>query len=188
MEGERIARFQLRNKSPDVISKKRKASNSSPKSSLEERRQPKFSRQGAIHREENKESHQDQLMDHNSACEGIDHALENVSRVAAELTSNTDLKPSIEIGKFPQETKLRGDVSGTGIQFPFGVVKKTWAFGFPRMDDIKIEEVLQRSTLEHAVLGAFQIEPDWVISKIKPTTKVIWVLQAKTEAEVSRLS
>lgn len=170
MEGERIARFQLRNKSPDVISKKRKASNSSPKSSLEERRQPKFSRQGAIHREENKESHQDQLMDHNSACEGIDHALENVSRAAAELTSNT------------------GDVSRTGIQFPFGVVKKTWAFGFPRMDDIKIEEVLQRSTLEHAVLSAFQIEPDWVISKIKPTTKVIWVLQAKTEAEVSRLS
>jgi len=41
--------------------------------------------------------------------------------------------------------------------------------------------VLQKEDLELAVLSAFQIEPDWVISKLAPSTKVVWVLQAKTE-------
>jgi hypothetical protein len=75
--------------------------------------------------------------------------------------------------------------NSTGICFPDGVVKKTWAYGYPRQDDIKIEEIFQKETLELAVLSAFQVDPEWVETKLKPNTKVIWVLQAKTEAEVS---
>ena len=71
-----------------------------------------------------------------------------------------------------------------GVQFPDGVVKKTWVYGCPRQDDIKIEEVLQKDDLDLAVLSAFQIDPDWIASKLHPTTKVVFVLQAKTEAEV----
>ncbi|RFU35872.1 hypothetical protein B7463_g521, partial [Scytalidium lignicola] len=73
----------------------------------------------------------------------------------------------------------------SGIQFPHGVVKKTWAFGYPRQgDDIKIEEVLQKSDLELAVLSSFQLDADWVMSKIDILkTKLIWVLQAKDESE-----
>lgn len=71
-----------------------------------------------------------------------------------------------------------------GIQFPTGVVKKTWAYGYPREDDIKIEEVFQKADLELAVLSAFQVEPEWVESKLNQTTKIIWVLQAKNEQEV----
>ena len=57
--------------------------------------------------------------------------------------------------------------------------------GVPRLgDDIKIEEVLQKDDLKLAVLSAFQVEPEWVESKLDPKTKVIWVLQAKTAAEV----
>jgi hypothetical protein len=74
----------------------------------------------------------------------------------------------------------------SGIQYPHGVVKKTWAYGSPRQgDDIKIEEVLQKNELEHAVLSAFQIEPDWIGGKMEDRTKVVWVLQAKGEGEVS---
>ncbi|KAF8851122.1 phospholipase D/nuclease [Acephala macrosclerotiorum] len=73
---------------------------------------------------------------------------------------------------------------GSGIQYPNGTVKKTWAYGFPRDgDDIKIEEVLQKDDLELAVLSAFQIDSDWIISKLNEKTKVVWVLQAKSEAE-----
>lgn len=64
-------------------------------------------------------------------------------------------------------------------------MKKTWAFGYAREDDIKIEEVLQTNDLELAVLSSFQLDADWVMSKINISkTKLIWVLQAKTEAEV----
>ncbi|KAI9049476.1 hypothetical protein LZ554_006507 [Drepanopeziza brunnea f. sp. 'monogermtubi'] len=76
-----------------------------------------------------------------------------------------------------------------GVQYPDGVVKKTWVYGMPRHgDDIKIEEVLQKNDLELAVLSAFQIEPEWVESKLNQHTKVIWVLQAKSEAERQNIS
>ncbi|RDL35212.1 uncharacterized protein BP5553_07143 [Venustampulla echinocandica] len=72
----------------------------------------------------------------------------------------------------------------SSIQYPDGVVKKTWAYGYPRKgNDIKIEEVLQKSDLELAVLSAFQVDPEWVQTKLDDKTKVIWVLQAKEEAD-----
>jgi len=94
----------------------------------------------------------------------------------------------------PSSTETRNVISyidqqalgASGVQFPGGVVKKTWAYGCPRQNDIKIEEVFQKDTLKLAVLSAFQIEPEWVASKLKPNTKVIWVLQAKTDAQVSQ--
>ena len=43
----------------------------------------------------------------------------------------------------------------TGLRFPQGVVKRTWASGFPRTaDDISIEEVLQKADLELAVISS----------------------------------
>lgn len=79
------------------------------------------------------------------------------------------------------------EVPTRGIQYPDGIVKRTWVRGFPRDgNDIKIEEVLQKDDLELAVLSAFQIDTDWIISKLGEKTRVIWVLQAKSEAEVGR--
>ncbi|KAI9646787.1 hypothetical protein NHQ30_004786 [Ciborinia camelliae] len=180
MEEERMARAQQRSKAPDVISKKRKAPPSSPTSSLREGHQPKVSRPELVLRKETDKGHRERSTDRNSTGKGTNHALDDS---LAESNPKTGIRTSDNTGKVPRDAKPEGDISGTGVQFPHGVVKKTWAYGFPREDDIKIEEVLQRSTLEHAVLSAFQIEPDWVISKLLPTTKVIWVLQAKTEAE-----
>ncbi|KAH6684447.1 tyrosyl-DNA phosphodiesterase-domain-containing protein [Halenospora varia] len=73
--------------------------------------------------------------------------------------------------------------STSGVQYPDGVVKKTWALGYPRTgEDIKIEEVLQKDSLQLAVLSSFQVDYSWVASKLDPETKVIWVLQAKDQA------
>jgi hypothetical protein len=57
----------------------------------------------------------------------------------------------------------------SGIQYPDGTAKKTWAFGYDRKgDDIKIEEVLQSSDLELAVLSSFQIDADCRSSNVEP--------------------
>lgn len=69
-------------------------------------------------------------------------------------------------------------------QYPRGTIKKTWAFGHPRnANDIKIEEVLEKSTLRTALLSAFQWDTDWIMAKLNlQQTKVIMVVQADNDA------
>lgn len=69
-----------------------------------------------------------------------------------------------------------------GPTFLDGVVKKTWAFGHDREDDIKIEEVLQSTDLKLAVLSSFQWNVGWLLSKLKRTTQMILVMQAKEDS------
>ena len=69
-----------------------------------------------------------------------------------------------------------------GPSFPSGTVKKTWAYGYPRHEDIKIEEVLDRDNLTLAVLSSFQWDVEWILGKIdRGTTKIVFVMQAKDE-------
>jgi len=76
-----------------------------------------------------------------------------------------------------------------GLQYPRGVVKKTWAFGCERNGtEIKIEEVLERRTLQKAVLSAFCWDSEWLLGKIDfPRTKLTFVMQGKTAEERQRL-
>jgi hypothetical protein len=79
-----------------------------------------------------------------------------------------------------QPTKVKpGDVN-----YPRGVVKKTWAFGHERTGkDIKLEEVLESQTLKTAVLSAFQWDTEWLFRKLNMTqTKCIFIMQAKEQA------
>ncbi len=64
-----------------------------------------------------------------------------------------------------------------------GAAKKTWAFGYERKDDIKIEEVLQRNHLSLAVLSSFQWDVEWLLDKLNiVTTQLYFVMQAKDDA------
>lgn len=63
-------------------------------------------------------------------------------------------------------------------------MKKTWAFGCPRDNDIKLEEVLQNHDLKLLVLSAFNFDTQWWASKIKDTTKQIWILGAENDEQV----
>lgn len=77
------------------------------------------------------------------------------------------------------------DLSTPGIHFPDGIVKKTWARGYPRSNDIKIEEVLQKDDLQLAVLSAFQWDDEWILSKLDMTkTKIMCVVQAENDTQV----
>jgi hypothetical protein len=72
-----------------------------------------------------------------------------------------------------------------GLKFPNGVIKQTWALGQKREDDIKIEEVLQKSDLEFAVLSSFQWDFDWLFQKFNTTsTRFLLVIGAKEEEHV----
>lgn len=68
------------------------------------------------------------------------------------------------------------------LQYPTGVVKKTWAFGFERVEDIKLEEVLQSSRLEAALMSSFQWDWDWLLPKLDTQRiKLLFVVEAKDE-------
>ena len=107
---------------------------------------------------------------------------ETTSGIDALWSSKPTAQPTpSNVLSFNQQKALKA----SGIQYPDGVVKRTWVKGCPREDDVTIEEVFQKDDLELAVLSTFQVEPDWVSTKMLEKTKVVWVLQAKDENEVS---
>ncbi|KAI1816235.1 phospholipase D/nuclease [Poronia punctata] len=74
------------------------------------------------------------------------------------------------------------------LPYPRGVVKKTWASGYPRQGDIKIEEIFQKDQLELAVLSSFQWDDEWLLSKIDiRKTKIICVAFASNEAHKDQM-
>ncbi|KAG9950374.1 phospholipase D/nuclease, partial [Aureobasidium melanogenum] len=121
---------------------------------------------------------------------------ERLARLAAKRPSNTEpeattmpattAKRQRSISPPPtsrpaKKTKEQSDAPST-LQYPRGTVKKTWAFGHARNNDIKIEEVLEKSTLRTALLSAFQWETNWIMNKLDlKQTKVIMVMQADNE-------
>ncbi|QDS76073.1 hypothetical protein FKW77_005916 [Venturia effusa] len=81
-------------------------------------------------------------------------------------------------------TEPTASTTPSTLQYPFGVVKRTWSTLHPRENDIKIEEVLMKDDLKIAVLSSFQWDQDWIFSKINmKTTKMIVVMEAKNETE-----
>lgn len=72
--------------------------------------------------------------------------------------------------------------SESPLDFPNGVVRKTWASRCDRASDIKIEEVFQSSDIELAILSSFKWDMDWLFSKFKnPGTRFYLIMGAKGE-------
>ncbi|KAK3375445.1 tyrosyl-DNA phosphodiesterase-domain-containing protein [Podospora didyma] len=104
----------------------------------------------------------------------------------------TTTSPSTSGYRGAEGQKLEGHKDtghASALPFPRGVVKKTWVNGQPRLgDDIKIEEVLQKSQLRLAVLSSFQWDDEWMMAKINFTrTKVILVAFAENEAHQAEM-
>ncbi|KAL3480693.1 tyrosyl-DNA phosphodiesterase-domain-containing protein [Aspergillus californicus] len=95
--------------------------------------------------------------------------------------SRTEPRPSASSIQ-PKLTSMPSSVPS--IQYPTGTVKKTFALGYRRAgDDINIEEVLQKSDLELAVLSSFMWDADWILSKLDVRkSRFIMVMQAKDDA------
>lgn len=66
------------------------------------------------------------------------------------------------------------------LQYPKGAIKRTFAKGYPRTDDVTIEEVLQAGSLNIAVISSFMWDAEWLNKKLNPiTVKQIWIMNAK---------
>ncbi|KAL8887826.1 MAG: hypothetical protein Q9215_004660 [Flavoplaca cf. flavocitrina] len=84
-----------------------------------------------------------------------------------QIDASTKIIPSFHFSKLPHAN---------------GAVKKTWALGHPRDNDIKLEEILQKEDLNLAVLSSFQWDVEWLLRKIKTNaTQMVFVMQADTE-------
>ena len=103
----------------------------------------------------------------------------------AEPSLTTSVNPSPPNSIHPSTTQ---PLSTSGPQYPNGIVKKTWGFGYPRQgNDIKIEEVLLPQQLQAAVLSSFQWDFDWLLPKLQTTkTKFVLVMQGKGWEKESR--
>lgn len=110
------------------------------------------------------------------------------SEAATAANDKLRASPSAARVKGPSHTHAAPSQSAKAkpgdLQYPRGVVKKTWAFGHERTgNDIKLEEVLEPQSLKIAVLSAFQWDIDWLFRKIKLSqTKCIFVMQAKDQS------
>ncbi|RWA11986.1 hypothetical protein EKO27_g3087 [Xylaria grammica] len=93
-------------------------------------------------------------------------------------------------GGIPLKTTADTSVGTKSPQLPYlkGVVRKTWASGYPRQDDIKIEEILQKDHLELAVLSSFQWDDEWLLSKIDTKkTKMICIAFASSDYQKEQM-
>ncbi|KAH8724143.1 tyrosyl-DNA phosphodiesterase-domain-containing protein [Phaeosphaeriaceae sp. PMI808] len=70
--------------------------------------------------------------------------------------------------------------AGTTLQYPKGVIKRTFATKFPRTDDITLEEVLEADHVQIAVISSFMWDSEWLNKKLNPAkVKQIWIMNAK---------
>ena len=99
----------------------------------------------------------------------------------APQSKQKSLSPQILTPSIPE-----APANTSSLQYPRGIIKKTWAFGHERHNDIKIEEVLQRDTLRVAFLSSWQMDIDWITSKLDLNkTKAIFCMESKHEEDVS---
>ncbi|KAI0013953.1 phospholipase D/nuclease [Xylariaceae sp. FL0662B] len=98
------------------------------------------------------------------------------------------LDASPEKAVLPYQTSSATQSNDRELPYPKGIVKKTWASGFPREDDITIEEVLQKDQLELAVISSFQWDEDWMLKKIDMTkTRVVLIAFASDETQQEQM-
>ncbi|KAL8677930.1 MAG: hypothetical protein Q9186_005682 [Xanthomendoza sp. 1 TL-2023] len=126
---------------------------------------------------------------------GLDRKLMEQERLARKRKvsiSPPPLRKSFKTSK-PRSKTVRRPSPGPAAQvscpaqtgnllYANGAIRKTWAFGYPRENDIKLEEVLQKKDLTLAVLSSFQWDVEWLLGKISmDTTQLVFVMQADTD-------
>jgi hypothetical protein len=103
-------------------------------------------------------------------------------------SASPERRSKMPIKPLPPQITSEGNLEQTSpkasvIEYPRGIIKRTWAHKHPRTNDITIEEVFQNPKPNIAVLSMFQLDDKWLFSKIDPEleTKQISVWNAKEE-------
>ena len=124
---------------------------------------------------------------------GLDRKAMEAERLARKRKASISPPPSRKkVKEYPAPASLPSSSANIQTLHPVtkpeplylnGIVRKTWAFGHEKKDDLKIEEVLQRKSLNLAVLSSFQWDVEWLLGKLNTrTTQLYFVMQAKDES------
>lgn len=98
-------------------------------------------------------------------------------------------RPSKQAPKAPVPTLVKNSTKSQSqsdpvLQYPRGAIKRTFATKFPRTDDITIDELLQATTVNIAVISSFQWDAEWLSRKLSHTkVKQYWIMNAR-DAEI----
>lgn len=99
------------------------------------------------------------------------HSPDQSSKQPSKASTSTRTEAS-SLGLRPQADSI--------LQYPTGTIKRTFATKFPRTDDITIDELLQASEVNIAVISSFQWDAEWLGRKLRHNkVKQIWVMNAK---------
>lgn len=102
---------------------------------------------------------------------------ERLARLGKRKRGPSPDRPSKQISKATRATESS---SGPNLQYPKGAIKRTFASGYPRTDDITIDEVLEASSVHIAVISSFMWDAEWLHKKLDPLkVKQIWLMNAK---------
>jgi hypothetical protein len=86
----------------------------------------------------------------------------------------------------PSET-IANHSGHSSVTTPFrkGAIKRTWALGYERHNDIKLEEILDKSRLQLALFSSFIWDGEWLMRKLDTRkTRIMMAMQAKDEQTV----
>lgn len=97
---------------------------------------------------------------------------------SASEKKDTNTPPSISLPSSSKPTPH-------GVQWPLGVVKKTYLKRSPDDNDITLEQVLQKDDLQLAVMSSYLWDMDWLFTKCDTKrTRFIMIMSAKEQALV----
>ncbi|KAF2621134.1 phospholipase D/nuclease [Macroventuria anomochaeta] len=94
-------------------------------------------------------------------------------------------QPSKQLLKAPTPAAVNKSTSSQSQsdpvpQYPRGAIKRTFATKFRRTDDITIDELLQASMVNIAVISSFQWDAEWLSRKLSHTkVKQHWIMNAR---------
>jgi hypothetical protein len=111
---------------------------------------------------------------------------ERLARLGKRKRDPSPHRPSKQIAMAPltktehPSSKQVHLLQPAALQYPRGVLKRTFATKYPRTDDITIDEVLQADEINIAVISSFMWDSEWLNKKLDPLkVKQIWIMNAK---------
>ncbi len=87
----------------------------------------------------------------------------------------------------PPASAASSSPKNKALQYPRGAIKRTFATKYPRTDDISLDEVLEASSVNIAVISSFMWDSEWLYKKLDPTkVKQVWIMNAKDQETQQR--
>jgi hypothetical protein len=111
---------------------------------------------------------------------GLDRKAMEQERLARLGKRKRDPSPERPSKQLAKASAVTSSSESSTLQYPKGVIKRTFGAEYPRTDDITIDEALEASKVNIAVISSFMFDADWLFKKLDPRkVKQIWIMNAK---------